>query len=102
VIELPQLQYEHEVVFPDYEGKRPRDVWSAFFKAHRPTPDIVARIVLKLQSQEEHEHVIGCIQAALIAGQAQPWMYELLAITMEQAGRPKEEIERVVRGLWRS
>ena len=36
------------------------------------------------------------IQAALRAGQPQPWMYESLGIAMELDGRPKNEIERAV------
>lgn len=32
----------------------------------------------------------------MLHGQAQPWMYEVLALEMEIAGRPKAEIERVL------
>lgn len=40
--------------------------------------------------------MIALLEAAITAGQAQPWMYEVLALTMEVAGRPREEIERVL------
>ncbi|MCA9045114.1 MAG: hypothetical protein KDA69_12380, partial [Planctomycetaceae bacterium] len=76
-----------------------KEVWPAFFKQHRPHPGIVSDLVLTLSKAKEHEHVISCIQSALINGQAQPWMYELLAVAMEQAGRPREDIERVVLSL---
>ncbi len=55
--------------------------------------------ILELSKAEQHEHVIAAIQAALINGQAQPWMYEVLALSMEIVGRPKDEIERVVLSL---
>lgn len=46
-----------------------------------------------------HKHVISCLRAALINGQAQPWMYELLAISMEYEKYPEEEVERVALSL---
>lgn len=52
-----------------------------------------------MDREKQYEHVIGCIQAALIHGQSQPWMYEVLAIAMERAGRDQAEIERVVLSL---
>jgi hypothetical protein len=52
--------------------------------------------VLQLHVAGQHEHVIAAIEAALIHGQAQPWMYETLALSMKVAGRPKDEIERVL------
>ncbi|NDC64292.1 MAG: hypothetical protein EBZ59_09995, partial [Planctomycetia bacterium] len=36
------------------------------------------------------------ISAAIAAGRAEPWMYESLALALEAAGRPREEIERVL------
>lgn len=56
-------------------------------------------LVLTLNSAEQHEHVISVIQSALINGQAQPWMYEVLALSMELTGRPRDDIERVVLSL---
>lgn len=44
----------------------------------------------------KYEHVIAAIEAALVNGQSQPWMYEVLALSMELAGRPKVDIERVL------
>lgn len=40
--------------------------------------------------------MIAAIEAALIHGQAQPWMYEVLALSMRVAGRPKAEVDRVL------
>lgn len=56
-------------------------------------------MILRLHQRKEHEHVIHAIQAALLNGQSQPWMYEVLALSMEVAGRPKEDVQRVLLSL---
>ena len=53
-------------------------------------------MVYKLHRAKKYEHVIAAIEAALVSGQSQPWMYEVLALSMEVAGRSKEDVERVV------
>jgi hypothetical protein len=40
--------------------------------------------------------LIACIEAALIHGHSQPWMYTVLALAMKKANRPQNEIERVL------
>ena len=45
---------------------------------------------------KQFDHASAAIEAAIINGQTQPWMYEVLAMTMEYEKRPAEEIERVV------
>jgi hypothetical protein len=56
----------------------------------------VREATLKLHERKDHEQVIALIEAALVAGHAQPWMYEVLALTMEVVGRPREDVERVL------
>ena len=53
-------------------------------------------VVKQLTKEKKTDAAIACISAALIHGQAQPWMYQILALAMEQVGRPREEIERVL------
>jgi hypothetical protein len=53
-------------------------------------------VVLRLHKAKRTEDVIACINAALINGRSQPWMYTVLALEMKEAGRPREEIERVM------
>lgn len=50
----------------------------------------------RLHKAKKIEDVIACIEAALVNGQAQPWMYTVLALEMERAGRPREDVERVL------
>ncbi len=80
----------------DLDAGTPEEVWQKFFATHRPSPDQLSRFVLRLHRQRRHEHVIAAIHEALIAGQSQPWMYDVLALTMQIAGRPRGEIERVL------
>ena len=50
----------------------------------------------KDEATKKHEEIIALIEAALRHDQAQPWMYEILALSMKAAGRPQEEIDRAI------
>ena len=52
--------------------------------------------MLRLNAAGHHKQVIAALKAALINGQAQAWMYQALAGSMEIEKYPKEEVERVV------
>lgn len=79
---------------PASEGT-PEEIWGKFFQQDVP-PDLVREIVQKLHLAGKFDHVIAAIEAAISSGQIQPWMYEVLALTMEAEGRSKEEIDRVL------
>lgn len=51
---------------------------------------------MQLHTRNRHDHVVAAIEAALINGQGQPWMYEVLALSMRILGRPGDEVERVL------
>ena len=85
--------------FPDIKSGPANEIWATFFRQHRPADRDFRRVILKLHGQSEHEHVIHAIQAALLNGQSQPWMYEVLALSMEIAGRPREDVQRVLLSL---
>lgn len=59
-------------------------------------PETIREVVNELAKSRQHEEVIACLQQAIIHGQIQPWMYEVLALSMRLAGRPDKEIERVL------
>lgn len=80
----------------DESARTPRQTWNDYFSKHRPPPRNVGRLILQLHDASKHEQVIAAIEAALINGQSQPWMYDVLAVSMEIVGRPKDEIERVL------
>jgi hypothetical protein len=56
----------------------------------------VADVLKALQKAKRTDEVIACINGALTAGQGQPWMYTMLAMKMQQAGYPSDDIERVL------
>lgn len=71
-------------------------MWTEYFSTHTPDAGSIIDAVQQLQKQKKSDHVIALLEAALIEGQGQPWMYMLLAETLRNAGRPKSEIERVL------
>lgn len=81
---------------PKLDAGKPREVWQRFFSERKPQPGEVSAIVSFLTREQNHEHVIACIETALIQSQPQPWMYEVLGLSMQFAGRPKQDIERVM------
>jgi len=85
--------------FPEITTGPPERIWAEYFRNNRPDDATVRRTILKLHNQDEHEHVIHAIQSALLNGQTQPWMYEVLALSMEIVGRPKEDVQRVLLSL---
>ncbi|MFN0055475.1 MAG: hypothetical protein ACKV0T_25290 [Planctomycetales bacterium] len=85
------------VKIPTIPAEGPPDkVWNDYFKTHQPDPVAVSDVVLRLSTAKKVEHVIACLEAAITHGYSQPWMYTVLALTMKNAGRPQEEIERVL------
>jgi hypothetical protein len=80
----------------DLNAGSPEEIWNDYFSKRKPKASTVRDVVSKLHDAKQHEHVIACIGAALIHDQAQPWMYEVLALSLEITGHPKEEVERAV------
>jgi len=80
----------------DSKAGTPREIWNDYFSKRKPRPEVVSQLILKLHEGRQHEHVIAAIEAALRHGQSQPWMYDVLALSMELTGRPQAEIERVL------
>lgn len=71
------------------------EVWTRYFEG-KPASDDVRRLVLRLHRNREHAQVVTALRSALLAGRPEPWMYEVLALSMEIEGAPKEEVERVM------
>ena len=74
----------------------PREKWNDYFSKRTPQPDSIRKLVLKLHNKKQYEESIAVIESALIHGQSQPWMYDILAISMRLAGYPKQAVERVL------
>ncbi|MBA3485038.1 MAG: hypothetical protein H0T51_24845, partial [Pirellulales bacterium] len=74
----------------------PEAFWSKHFAGKQEDLAVVRRAVKQLIKQEQYDHAVALIHAALANGQPQSWMYESLGISLELAGRPKSEIERAI------
>lgn len=73
----------------------PQD-WKQFFAKSKLDPKAVRQMVLDLHQAGKYEDVIALIEQAIVHGQVQPWMYEVLALNMEAVGRPRAQVERVL------
>jgi len=82
--------------FPPIDAPDLDAAWDDFFANNTPPVSVVGGHMLKLHGAGHHKQVIAALRAALINGQAQPWMYEALAGSMAIEKFPKEEIERVL------
>ncbi len=81
---------------PEGSTEPPKKYWRDYFSKHQPPGPAIADLALRLTSQKKYEQAIAVLEAALISGQAEPWMYEVLAVSMQLAGRPKAEVERAL------
>ncbi len=50
----------------------------------------------ELGRQGRFDRAADLLSAAIACGRAEPWMYEALAVAMEAAGQPHEEVERAL------
>ncbi|NDC64765.1 MAG: hypothetical protein EBZ59_12480, partial [Planctomycetia bacterium] len=50
----------------------------------------------ELGRQGRFDRAADLISAAIACGHGEPWMYEALAMAMEAAGRPREDVERAL------
>jgi tetratricopeptide (TPR) repeat protein len=77
-------------------GPTTPETWAKLFQSDRPQAELVRQLTTELSQARRHNDVIALLEQAILAGQSQPWMYEVLALTMELAGRPRAQIERVL------
>lgn len=85
--------------YPDIESGDAQQLWRDYFSRNSPDPADVRQLIRKYNNEGRHEQIVAIIQAALLNGQAQPWMYEVLAVAMEQEGYPESDVQRVVMSL---
>jgi uncharacterized membrane protein YgcG/tetratricopeptide (TPR) repeat protein len=72
-------------------------VWNRHFAGNKDISQEAIRATLRsLREAKKYDEVVTVLQAALRNGQAQPWMYEAMALAMFAAGKPAEEIERTL------
>lgn len=80
----------------DATAKDPDTVWDDYFSKRKPKPETVHELVAQLHDAGKHDHVAAAIRAALRHGQGQPWMYEVLVLTLRIQGAPQADVERAL------
>ncbi|MBI1310245.1 hypothetical protein GC176_02975 [bacterium] len=50
----------------------------------------------QLLERKQYEQIVAFLQAALANGQSEPWMFDILAMSMRLADFPQDEIQRVL------
>ena len=75
----------------------PQSVWGGIFQTDQAiTPADVREAVRRLLAAQKFDYLLELLNAALRHQRPEPWMYEGMALAMEAAGRPGDEIERVL------
>ena len=73
--------------------------WTEYFDQEDVDPDAVKDVVRRLsgglkEKPENADQIIALIEAAILSGNAQPWMYEALTLSLYLKGAPKAQILR--------
>lgn len=72
------------------------DVWDAALSHESATPQLVAEAVLQLQVKKHYALAVEGLESAIRNDLIEPWIYDVLAYEMKLAGRPAEDIARVL------
>jgi tetratricopeptide (TPR) repeat protein len=78
------------------QGADIAQAWDKYFAANQPEEKAVREAVRTLRNDQKFSEAVALIMAALRHSQAQSWMYEALAISMQAAEKPRQEIERAM------
>ncbi|MBR5711156.1 MAG: VWA domain-containing protein [Thermoguttaceae bacterium] len=82
------------IVVPANADKK--EFWNTYFQRDDVNDSLVRRTMLHYKHANQYNDIIVALQAAMLSGKAQPWMYEALALAQLCAGRPQSEYERTL------
>ena len=90
-----------KIVLEKIPGQTTRAAWEAHFAKHPKTsPESVREAVREMMKDEKNPNrfkdVVECLEATLLAGHPQPWMYEAMALALQAQDAPADQIERTV------
>jgi tetratricopeptide (TPR) repeat protein len=72
------------------------DRWDRLFSDFLISDSQLAATIQILHEDRKYDEAIGCLESAIRNGRAATWLYDLLALEMQLAGRPAEDIGRVL------
>jgi hypothetical protein len=78
------------------QGISMETAWNDFFASNQPADAEVRATVRHFVAKKDFAQVVAVIQAALRNRQPQEWMYEGLAIALEQTDASPEDVERAL------
>lgn len=89
---------EVKIPLPPSDGSAgpPQKYWRDYFSKHQHLSSAIADLALRYSTQKKYDQAIAVLEGALWSGQVDPWMYDVLALTLQLAGRPKAEVERAL------
>jgi hypothetical protein len=78
-----------------------QEFWDTFFSVNKEDEVLVKEIGRRLLDEMKapkpvEDQVVAFVESALLNDAGQPWMYEVLAITLYRKGAPIKEVERAV------
>lgn len=87
-----------KIPLPPADGSAvpPQKYWREYFSKHQPPASAIADLALRLTTQKKYDQAIALLEGALLSGQIEPWMYDVLALVMQLAGRPQSDVERAL------
>jgi len=77
-------------------SKSPAKAWDEAFQSRKYASSVLAEAIYILHRQEKYDIAVEGLLSSLRNDHSQPWTYDVLATEMGLAGRPQEEIERVL------
>ncbi len=70
--------------------------WVELLRQAKPDAASIRETALQLHEAKQYEELVRLIEAALICGRSEPWMYDVLGVAMQLAGRPAKDVERAL------
>jgi hypothetical protein len=85
------------IELPTVKGQSVDQAWTDYFAGSDEVNEASVRETARaMMEKKQYSDLIAMIQGALRGGKPQPWMYEALAIAMQAANAPTEDLERVL------
>ena len=72
------------------------DAWDRIFTGEEYSGAVLAEVFARLHAARRFEAAVQGILAAIRNDHAQPWMYDVLAVEMNLAGRPQKDVDRAL------
>ncbi|MDR0521235.1 MAG: VWA domain-containing protein, partial [Planctomycetaceae bacterium] len=85
------------------EAADAKTFWKEYFQNSKSNPDVIKNAVRRLSREAQTQpnaaaqcthHIVALVESAILSGNAQPWMYEALTLSLHLNGAPKKQVLR--------